>query len=139
MAYIHVSPDGLSEAVYEILKDFDSNVGQAAGEAAQAVAKDARSSLKSASPKRSGKYAAGWSVKTEKSDGIIKEVIVHNKAKPGLAHLLEFGHATKNGTERKTGKTLRRTPAHSHIESVNAEMQEKFVTEVRKRIERGFG
>ena len=138
MNNITVRPDELKAVLYEMIKEFDSNVAQAAGEAAAEVSKDARQQLKSSSPKRSGKYASGWAIHTEKSKGIIREVSVHNIVKPGLTHLLEFGHVTKNGTTRKTGKTLRRTPAHSHIEAVNTEVQEKFVREIEKRIEKVF-
>ena len=98
MNNITVRPDELKAVLYEMLKEFDSNVAQAAGEAAAEVAKDAKQQLKSSSPKRSGKYASGWAIHTEKSEGIVREVSVHNKAKPGLTHLLEFGHVTKKGT-----------------------------------------
>lgn len=63
------------------------------------ITKEAAKKLKATSPKDTVSrrhYANGWTVKRENT-GHVKTFIVYNKTKPGLAHLLEFGHAKVNG------------------------------------------
>ena len=45
---------------------------------------------------------------------------------PGLPHLLEYGHVTRNGTKQ----TFPPTPAHQHIAPVAEELVETFEREV---------
>lgn len=64
------------------------------------IAKAGASTLRSTSPKRTGKYAKGWDVKTENSRlGVTSTV--YNKTKPQVAHLLEKGHRNSNGKHSK--------------------------------------
>lgn len=63
------------------------------------ITKEAVKKLKATSPKDTASrrhYANGWTVKSE-SRRQVKTFIVYNKTKPGLAHLLEYGHAKVNG------------------------------------------
>ena len=62
------------------------------------------------------------------SGGTIKTAVVHNKNKPQIAHLLEYGHAKRNG-----GK-VDSTP---HIRPAEAEYTEEFVEAVKRRLENG--
>ena len=48
--------------------------------------------LKRDSPQKSGDYAKGWRIKRTP-----KKLIVHNATNYQLTHLLEHGHAKKNG------------------------------------------
>jgi hypothetical protein len=48
--------------------------------------------LKRTSPERTGSYKKGWRIKKEK-----EKLIVHNKTDYQLTHLLEHGHAKKDG------------------------------------------
>lgn len=63
------------------------------------ITKEAVKKLKATSPKDTASrrhYANGWTVKRENRNHV-KTFIVYNKTKPGLAHLLEYGHAKVNG------------------------------------------
>ena len=73
----------------------------------RAAAKQARAQLKSTSPRGEGArhYADGWSMRTQRKRGHV-EAVVFNKTKPGLAHLLEKGHANRDGG---------RTPGKEHV------------------------
>lgn len=80
------------------------------------VAKNAVSELKSKSPKLSGKYSKGWRVKK-----VGNNVVVHNTTNYQLTHLLEFGHAKKNGG---------RVPGKPHIRPVEQTAIQEFTTKI---------
>ena len=110
-----------------ILEEAEREKTEEAEKIFKEVARTTRKKLKSVSPRsdRKGKhYADGWSVKWEGS-GVTKETaayIVHNRIKPGLTHLLEYGHTTNKGTGRG---------ARPHIAKVEQEM----VAELMRRLE----
>jgi len=64
-----------------------------------------------------GEFNKGWTSKTEKTR-LGGTTFVYNKSQPGLAHLLEFGHAKMNGG---------RTTAYNFIAPVNDSVEDKFV------------
>lgn len=82
------------------------------------LGKEAVQELKKGSPKLTGDYRKGWRLKKEKD-----KVIVHNATDYQLTHLLEKGHANRDGS---------RTPAQVHI----APVEEKVVDEYIQRVER---
>lgn len=129
-----VSVDGLSNALKKVMEEYEEEANQVLKETVEKVAKSAKKDLKSSSPKKTGKYASGWSCRvTENRLGHV-EGVVYNGSKPGLTHLLENGHATKNGT----GRLYSSTPAHPHIAAVNEKAQEDFVNQLPKKLE-GIG
>ena len=73
----------------------------------RAAARQARAQLRRTSPRGEGAkhYAEGWSMRTRRKGDHV-EAVVYNKDKPGLAHLLEKGHANRDGG---------RTPGTEHI------------------------
>lgn len=78
---------------------------------------------------KTGDYRRGWSIRTKRERYGIN-VLIYNKLKPGLTHLLEKGHATKNGT----GRTLRPTPAHSHIAQARENAADYLLEELYKNL-----
>ncbi len=79
-------------AVQQYTEDVAAAIEKELYETSKAVLKD----VKDGSPVRTGEYKKGWSCKKETSGGQVK-YIIHNKKKPWIAHLLEFGHAKKSG------------------------------------------
>lgn len=74
---------------------------------------------------RTGDYAKGWTVtKVETSWNGIKAT-VYNKTKPGLAHLLNNGHAKRGGG---------RVNGDGHIDNVTEFAQENLFKEVERMI-----
>ena len=92
------------------------------------VADETVSGLKSSSPKKSGKYASGWTKKDQQMATRSKSSVVWNEKHYRLTHLLEFGHATVNGG---------RVAAKPHIAAVEQKAIKNFEDEIRKGIENG--
>ena len=88
--------DELANAVMKELRNYSQDVTDALKEECLDVAKTTVNTLKSTSPRRTGKYARGWKQTTtyERRDDI--RVTVHN-SRYQLTHLLENGHALVNG------------------------------------------
>lgn len=107
----------MEEQIKLIIKELNADVQKALEETARELAKEGVERLKRTSPKRTGKYAKGWTSK--KQDDAI---IIHTKNKPGLTHLLEKGHAKRNGGRTKPIK---------HIEPV----EEYLKKEMERRVE----
>lgn len=119
------------EELSKYLGEYGDEAVDVLQEEAEKAAKNAVKKLKSTSPKKSGKYAKGWRSQVERTPSGAK-VTVYNGKKPQIAHLLEHGHATRNGT----GRTYQDTPAHVHIAPVNDETQEEFIRAVESRLSR---
>lgn len=82
----------LEKEVAEILDNYDADVRRSVEKTQKDVAKECADYLRQTSPKKTGEYVAGWTSK-KNGDGYA----VYNSAKPGLTHLLNNGHAIKNG------------------------------------------
>ena len=111
----------LDKAVSDILSKFSTDVSKAAGEAIAEVAKESAKKLKQTSPRKTGKYAAGWTYKVEKGTVTNSATVYGKKNTYPLAHLLEHGHAKRGGG---------RTAPIVHIKPV----EEWAIAEVEKRI-----
>lgn len=105
------------------LDTYTKELDEVAEETLKEVAREAANRLRNDSPKRpgDGEYAKGWAVKTE---GRFTR-IVYNKTKPGLTHLIENGHVSRN----QYG-TYGRVNGVKHIEPVeqwaNEELQRRL-------------
>ncbi len=117
------SIDNLSNEIAQALQDYTKEVEEGIDKEADKVANRAVKELRAKSPKKTGKYAKGWTKKKVKNQRII-----YNKNKPGLAHLLEFGHA-KRGGGRVSGKP--------HIRPVEDNIIKDFEKVVIEIIRRG--
>lgn len=109
--------------------DFFGLTQEAIGDAQKAAAKKAISRIKETAPKLSGKYAKGWKSTTEKTR-TGTSTTVYNKDAPGLAHLLEHGHAMVAG-----GRTVGRVDAKPHLAKAEEEAIEAYQNEIERRIE----
>lgn len=110
--------DDLSKEIAKQVALYTEDVEKKLRRAENKVAKESVEELKSRSPKKTGGYAEGW---TKKRIG--NNVVIYNKNKPGLAHLLEHGHVKRNGG---------RTSGKAHIRPV----EEKAVKEFTKLVEK---
>lgn len=108
----NISIDELTGEITLAVKKYTEDVSAAIEKEVDSTAKGMVQDLKIDSPKDTGKYAKGWTSKKDTSGGSYKRV-VHNKEKPSLVHLLEFGHAKVNGG-RVDGRPHLRTAYDRH-------------------------
>jgi hypothetical protein len=121
-----VGIDGLQDALEKILEEYGDEIEQKNEEVVQKVGrKGAKALRESASGKFNGnKYAPSWSV-TFEGDRIHQTAIIYNKRMPGLAHLLEHGHAKRGGG---------RTDGNPHIKPVEEEIVKLFEDTLRREL-----
>ena len=121
--------EDLTVQVAELLDEYEEGLDDAVNIEMHAVAKEAAEKLKATSPRKTGEYAQGWTVKNDFDN---KTYTVYNKAKPSLTHLLENGHLEKN----QFG-VYGRTEAKKHIKPVEEWAIEETVERITKRLNNG--
>ena len=128
-----VTLDNLGKAIEGILADYGDDVKSNLDEIIQAAGQMGVKALKSESQEKFGttnkhkkKYANTWKV-TAKKTRVGTNVVIHN-TQPGLPHLLENGHVSRNGT----GRTFGTVPGREHIKPVEDELENWLDKEMRK-------
>lgn len=119
--------DKLDTAIEKILKEYEGNISsnleqvtkEIGKKGAQAVKASARGAVKGK------KYASGWTYEVQKTR-LSTSVVIYNQSHPGLAHLLEKGHANVDGG---------RTPARPHIAPVEEKLVKEYEEGVRNAID----
>ena len=118
---------GLDEAIKDILDDFDKGVVVSVQDAVKAATKAGLREVKSNTSifrRRTGMYRKGWRSRVE-NGRMTASGVIYNASLPGLPHLLEFGHATRNGG---------RVPGRMHIAPVQDLLEREFFQEMERRI-----
>ena len=128
MASRTVTPEQLAASLQKILEEYGDDVERASEECIREVAKAGRKALRSNSPKKKGDYAKGWSFEMDKQR-LYTVATLYNK-KPGLPHLLEFGHVTRNGTGRSYGSVK----ALPHIGSVEQQIIQEYTQKLTREL-----
>ena len=124
--------DRLSAEINKILTEYGNEVQENVDDAARRVTKAGAKAVKASAKDlfRIGKgeknYAKGWTSKFE-TGRLSAQGIIYNKDLPGLPHLLEHGHANRNGGRSPT-------PGRVHIEPVEQKIIEDFEKAVKKAI-----
>ena len=112
----------IEEQLNQILTGLQTDVQDALEKASKETAKEGVQKLKQNAPKRTGKYASGWG-QSKRDDAIV----IHNKKRPGLTHLLEKGHALRNGGRSKPIK---------HIKSVEEAVLKELENRIKNELSR---
>lgn len=85
--------EDLTVQVAELLDEYNEEFDKTVNFAMFTVAQEAADKLRAISPRKTGKYANGWTVDSDFDE---KTYTVYNQAKPSLTHLLENGHVKRN-------------------------------------------
>ena len=127
----NIKPEELSKVVMDYLKDYKEDIDEEVVEVVDEVTRKAKDELKQTSPRgqgsRTNPYYKGWAVKLSKKRKDVYHKVIWNRTNYQLTHLLEFGHATRNGG---------RTRAIPHIRPVEEKYNVEFVDKLEKKIRR---
>ena len=92
-----VSVDELANAINEALQEYATLAADDMKKCINEAGKTVRKEIKSHAPKGTGKYGKSWRVKKVKENAQHLELVVYSPSRYYLAHLLENGHAKRNG------------------------------------------
>lgn len=127
MASRRITPDQLSAAVDQILEKYGDDVQGNMDGIVKDITKQGVKMLKSQARSAvggTGKYAAGWTSKFE-TGRVSAQGTLYNKDLPGLPHLLEHGHANRDGG---------RTAGRVHIAPVEEQLIKEFESKVKSKL-----
>lgn len=113
------------------LKTYTDDVTSGVKDAVKEVGDEVVDALKKTSPrkakgKKAGKYAKGWRVKDTVNTATEKVAVVHNATDYQLTHLLENGHANRDGSF---------TAARPHIAAAEAEATKNYEEKIKDVIQ----
>ena len=120
-----VSVDEMASVIMDSMTEYAELASSEVKKAVKKSAKTVKNEISANAPKRSGAYAKSWTTKTTKETANSLEVTVHSSNRYQLAHLLENGHAKRNGG---------RVAAQVHI----APAEQKGIEELEREIERSL-
>ena len=110
-----------------ILREFMEEMGEDTESVFKTVGKDTVTLLKRTSPKKKGKYSSGWASKVT-GHGLKAELVIYNRLKPGLTHLLENGHVIID----RHGMNKGRARAIKHIEPAEQQATNEMLERLSK-------
>jgi len=115
-----VTLESLPDAIEQVLNEYEDRTVRATHEIVQKVAKDGAKAINSSAAGVVGgrKYKSSWTSKSMNTR-LGAEAVIYSKM-PGLPHLLEHGHAKRNGG---------RTESKVHIAPVADEISTSLIRE----------
>ncbi len=121
MSTERVRIDQMANAIMEGLQEYADFSSDELKDAVKKAGDEAKKDIEAGAPSKSGKYKKSWAVKVTRETSNSMEITVHSRNRYQLAHLLEFGHAKRNGG---------RTKAIPHIAPAEQKAVEKLEKEV---------
>ena len=91
------SIDNLASEVMKGLNEYAELADVSMKKAVRKTATAVKNEISANAPKKSGRYRKSWTAKKTKENSHTLEMTVHSKDRYQIAHLLEHGHAKRNG------------------------------------------
>lgn len=127
-----IKPEELEKELMKYLNEYEEDIEDGVKETTNSVTKEAVRELKNTSPRskhnRKKPYYKGWTKQVGKQNKGKYTIKIHNKTNYQLTHLLEFGHATRNGGMTKAIPHIR--PVE---EKYNKLYEERLTTVIKRR------
>lgn len=122
-----VTIDDLDQAIMKNLKEYANLATDEMKDAVKSSASTVKKDIQSSAPVRTGAYRKSWAVKKVAESFSTLDLVVHSKNRYQLTHLLEFGHAKRNGG---------RVPAQPHIASAEKSGKEQLIKDIKHALSR---
>ena len=106
------SIDDLTAEVMQGLSDYAELTDKAMKKAVRKTATAVKNEISANAPKKTGRYQKSWTAKKVKENSHTLEMTVHSKDRYQLTHLLEKGHALRNGGRARAFPHI--APAEEH-------------------------
>lgn len=127
-AGLKISIDGLADAVAKELEDYNKLTVDVMRKAVDRAGKTVRDEIKSNAPVLTGKYAKSWTMRNTRQTSTSLVVTVYSPSRYMLAHLLEHGHAKRNGG---------RVRAIPHIAPAEEHGEEQLMQDITRGLQNG--
>ena len=92
-----VNINNMADVIMQGLTEYAELATDDMKEAVRNASTTVRKQIKEHAPEDTGKYAKSWTAKKVRETSQTLTMVVHSKNRYQLAHLLEFGHAKRNG------------------------------------------
>lgn len=97
MAVSNITPAKLAGELTMYVAQYTEAVVKAIARELDETSKAVLADIQANSPVATGKYKKGWRITREATAGGKISYTIHQKSKPTITHLLEFGHAKTGG------------------------------------------
>ena len=116
----------MATVIMEGLQEYADLSTEELKKAVRKAGNQAKNDVQANAPVKTGAYKKSWATKVTKETSNAMEIVVYSKNRYQLAHLLEFGHALRQGG---------RTRALAHIAPAEAKAAETLEREVEKALQ----
>ena len=120
-----ISIDDMAEAIEKELMEYRELAADELKTAVKKAGRTAKSDIGKTAPERTGAYAKSWRMKVTEESSVGIGVTVYSPSHYMLAHLLENGHAKRNGG---------RVAGERHIAPAEEHAREQLIGDIEKAL-----
>ena len=117
--------ENLDDAVSELLEEYADVTAETLKTAVNNAGNLAKKEIQATAPKQTGQYAKSWKARKTRETATNYQVTVYSSSRYRLAHLLEHGHAKRNGG---------RVRAFPHIAPAEEKAGDQLLSELERRL-----
>ena len=117
--------ENLDDAVSELLEEYADVTAETLKTAVNNAGNLAKKEIQATAPKQTGQYAKSWKARKTRETSTNYQVTVYSSSRYRLAHLLEHGHAKRNGG---------RVRAFPHIAPAEEKAEDQLLSELERRL-----